>query len=369
MKSRTRINKTRVVLVLIAIFIFVMGVSSIMSNSNEDTKTNQDEYSIKILEKEVIENTEGTEKDESTEDLSETENTGNTEVMPTEEELLNEDEYGVSILKDSDYIFEKEYTLDYEETSKEEDDELKIEYYIVKKGDTLYEIAKKLGKDIDILIANNPEVRDGVLQIGQKLALLSKEGINYEIKKGDTFSELSNRYKVKIADILEENDLNTTNLVVGQKIFIPNPDIHYIKSKNQNVYVRSQRNSGFSWPIKWRGVTSPFGQRFHPVLKKYYMHDGVDLRASTGTNIYAPRSGRVTYAGWSGGYGNLLKLSHSNGYSTRYGHLVNIFVNSGEYVKKGQLVAETGNTGRSTGPHLHYEIRKNGKPLDPMRFR
>ncbi len=299
-----------------------------------------------------------------------------TDELPTQNELMSFEDSGLEMILDDSYIFEREYDLPNNEIEIPKEDKVNIElqeqYYTVKKGDSLYKIARKLGEDMDILIANNPKVKNGVLQIGQKLVLLSKNGIYYKVKKGDTLGAISNKYKIKIATILDENKLNNTNLVIGEKLFLPNPDMNYIKKNNQGVYVKSNINSrtkGFAWPIKWRGVTSPFGKRFHPVLKKYILHAGVDLKASVGVPIYAPKDGKITYSGWMGGYGNLIKLKHSGGYSTRYGHLSKIYVKNGQYVKKGQLIAKTGSTGRVTGPHLHYEIRKNGKPLDPIRFR
>lgn len=309
-----------------------------------------------------------------------------TDEMPTQSELMNLEESGLEIISDDSYIFEREYELsdtdegidiklEEKETLKSKEKtsgELEEKYYTIKKGDSLYKIARKLGEDMDILIANNPKVKTGVLQIGQKLVLLSKKGIYYNVKKGDTLGAISNKYKIKIATILDENNLNNTNLVVGEKLFLPNPDMNYIKKKNKPVYAKSNiksRTKGFAWPIKWKGVTSPFGKRFHPVLKKYILHAGVDLRAAVGVPIYAPKDGKITYAGWMGGYGKLIKLKHSGGYSTRYGHLSKIYVKNGQYIKKGQLIGKTGSTGRVTGPHLHYEIRKNGRPLDPMRFR
>ncbi|WEF53117.1 M23 family metallopeptidase [[Pseudomonas] carboxydohydrogena] len=98
------------------------------------------------------------------------------------------------------------------------------------------------------------------------------------------------------------------------------------------------------------------------------MHTGLDFRASTGDPVRATADGKVTSAGWSGGYGRMVEIDHGNGLATRYGHLSQIDVKVGDVVKIGEVVGEVGSTGRSTGPHLHYETRINGEAVDPQRF-
>jgi hypothetical protein len=115
-------------------------------------------------------------------------------------------------------------------------------------------------------------------------------------------------------------------------------------------------------------VTSPFGTRIDPFFGRLALHPGVDLRQSYGSPVYATAAGKVTIAAPSGGYGNLVEIDHGNGLATRYGHLSTILVSEGETVEAGQEVGKIGTTGRSTGPHLHYEVRIDGEPVDPMRF-
>jgi len=121
-------------------------------------------------------------------------------------------------------------------------------------------------------------------------------------------------------------------------------------------------------PLNYRRIASNFGYRIHPVTKKKSFHAGLDLPAKHGTPIYAPASGVVVYADKKGAYGNFLLLAHSYGFKTAYGHLSRFAVKSGDYVSKGQKIAYVGSTGRSTGPHLHYEIRYLTKWLDPKKF-
>jgi murein DD-endopeptidase MepM/ murein hydrolase activator NlpD len=114
--------------------------------------------------------------------------------------------------------------------------------------------------------------------------------------------------------------------------------------------------------------TSGFGVRSDPFLGRPAMHTGLDFRAATGDPVRATANGKVVSAGWSGGYGRMVEIDHGNGLSTRYGHLSEIGVKVGEAVKIGQMIGEVGSTGRSTGPHLHYETRIDGEAVDPQKF-
>lgn len=121
-------------------------------------------------------------------------------------------------------------------------------------------------------------------------------------------------------------------------------------------------------PVHDARVTSPFGMRWHPILGIRRMHDGIDLAAPRGTPVYATANGRVAMAQRFGGYGNFVELEHGGDLETRYGHLSSYTVHVGEEVHKGELIGYVGSTGLSTGPHLHYEVRVDGKPVNPAFF-
>jgi murein DD-endopeptidase MepM/ murein hydrolase activator NlpD len=121
-------------------------------------------------------------------------------------------------------------------------------------------------------------------------------------------------------------------------------------------------------PVGLMEVTSPFGIRTDPFLGRPALHPGIDLRGEVGEPVHATADGKVVVAGWDGGYGNLVEIDHGNGLSTRYGHLSKIEVKVGQQVRIGQVVGEIGSTGRSTGPHLHYETRINGEAVNPEKF-
>jgi murein DD-endopeptidase MepM/ murein hydrolase activator NlpD len=121
-------------------------------------------------------------------------------------------------------------------------------------------------------------------------------------------------------------------------------------------------------PAPGRSVTSPFGVRTDPLLGTAALHSGMDFRAPTGMPAKVTAHGVVVKAGWNGGYGRMVEVDHGNGFTTRYGHLSKISVTVGERLDAGDVVGKTGSSGRSTGPHLHYEIRHNGEAIDPLRF-
>ncbi len=123
-----------------------------------------------------------------------------------------------------------------------------------------------------------------------------------------------------------------------------------------------------SMPVRHGIETSPFGYRSDPFNGRVSFHPGIDFATAEGSGVYATASGVVTWAGERNGYGNLVEINHGDGVLTHYGHCRDINVHLGEVVSRGQLIAHVGSTGRSTGPHLHYEVVRNGEPVDPANF-
>ena len=166
-------------------------------------------------------------------------------------------------------------------------------------------------------------------------------------------------YKSGIKENVIEN-INVKNIIDNQEV-----------QRIQNIQNENINNKNFGkilWPVKSGKITSKFGNRNHPVLKSVKFHRGVDIAVSLGTPVYAGIRGIVTFAGKRGNYGNLVEIEGSDGIKVRYAHLSKIDVVAGQRVSDGEKVAETGNTGMSTGPHLHYEIIVDESPVNPLNF-
>jgi murein DD-endopeptidase MepM/ murein hydrolase activator NlpD len=138
---------------------------------------------------------------------------------------------------------------------------------------------------------------------------------------------------------------------------------------NQLDHVKNYaRRLPLSHPGEGKEITSTFGHRMDPFFGKLALHAGIDFRQKTGQKVVASGAGKVIHAGPAGGYGILVEIDHGDGITTRYGHLSKVLVKEGQKVEQGDVIALSGNTGRSTGPHLHYEVRRNNRAVDPMRF-
>ncbi len=201
--------------------------------------------------------------------------------------------------------------------------------------------------------------------------IIKNKKIHYTVKYGDTLWSLSKRFNISLYKLINDNNIkNPRALRVGEVlIIVPGKNNNSIK-KNQKKYTFNYRRSKrrkfkLIWPLRGR-VTSGFGVRISPYSKKMEFHTGVDIGVPVGTKIHAAENGRVIFTGIKGGYGITIIISHKKGYKTLYGHCLISYVKKGAYVRKGQVIGKVGLTGITTGPHLHFEIRKNNVAIDPF---
>ena len=282
--------------------------------------------------------------------------------------------------------------------TKEKLDPIVTKNYVVTQGDSLWSIANSQNIELDTLVGSNSFKTSARLRPGVILRIPNQEGIFYVLKKGEDIEAVSKRYGVSMNKIRQVNvTQNVDALRAGDEIFLPgarpeglieHKDVKVVEVKKSapaktqkaqaktpakaekpsggEVAVRRARG-GFRWPVMGR-INSPFGWRQHPITRRKDFHTGIDIKAERNDPIKAAGSGRVLYSGWMGGYGKVLVVEHPNGQSTLYAHCSTLLAAKGASVSSGQLVARIGTTGRSTGPHLHFEVRNGNSPVNPIKY-
>lgn len=252
--------------------------------------------------------------------------------------------------------------------------------YTISQGDSLLKLAHKFNTTVAQL-QNDNNIQGTLVKIGQEIVISPNKKLyrvvsampkgskasnvnllNHKIKRGESLSVIAKNYRTTVGSIVAQNNLKSTVVLAGQTIKVPT--VKGFKITNKTSVKRTVK-----WKRPTRGyLSSAYGYRTHPVYKKRSFHAGIDIAAPKGTPILAATNGKVIYAGRRSGYGNLVIVSHANGYSTRYAHCSSIIARKGQYVKAGQIIGRVGATGVATGNHLHFEVRKNGKTLNPVSF-
>lgn len=188
--------------------------------------------------------------------------------------------------------------------------------------------------------------------------------INKSIKRQNKyFNPLANSKKNNAGGTFEPDVPAVNNEKISQKlqeVFNQIDTVDYYREMMKSVPLGK--------PVWSYWLSSPFGRRSDPFNSKSARHKGVDLASNKGNSVKTMANGKVIRAGWASGFGNLVEIDHGNGFKTRYAHLNKFYVKKGQQVKRGEAIAEVGSTGRSTGPHLHYEVIYNGVNVDPMAF-
>ncbi len=240
--------------------------------------------------------------------------------------------------------------------------------YTVKSGDTLSELSEKFETTaLGIKLANN--LVDDRIYVGQELAIPRSrmgggEGANvefkviYEVSAGDTLSHLAKKFATDIDTIRKDNNLPDDKIISGQQLTIRH---------NSHVSADGFKKGRLIWPVIGR-ISSYYGNRIHPIYSTNQFHNGLDIAVSKGTPVRAAAAGFIITSGNLNGYGQTIIIDHGDGYTTLYGHNDTLLVKVGASVLAGQIIALSGNTGQSTGPHLHFEVREKNQTVDPILF-
>lgn len=240
-----------------------------------------------------------------------------------------------------------------------------ISIYVVHQGDSLGQIAKMFDVSVNTIIWAN-SLSGSAITPGQKLVILPVSGIYYTVNKGDTINNIAKKYKADVDEVMAFNGLSEDTLLnPGDMIIIP--DGEQVIPTQSNVSSGSKIARGAQNTPDYAGYyVRPIGYGEGRKTQGLHGYNGIDIGASVGTPVIAAAAGEVIVArasGWNGGYGEYLVIKHGNGTQTLYSHMSSLVVQEGARVFQGQIIGYVGSTGRSTGPHLHFEIRGAKNPF------
>jgi len=231
--------------------------------------------------------------------------------------------------------------------------------YTVQSGDNISTLAINFGLNWGTLLSVNKITAARLLQIGRVLKIPNQDGLLYTVKNGDSLSSIAGRYNVESDAIKSANELFSERITAGLEIFVPGARMGWdeINERNGDLFI---------WPVS-NTLTSYYGWRPDPFNRsRRQFHNGIDIRGSVGTPVRAAMAGRVSRAGWDRVLGNYVLINHHSGYRTLYGHLNAIRTRTGAYVNQGERIGDVGNTGQSTGAHLHFMVYRNGVTINPL---
>ncbi|MDO8570699.1 MAG: M23 family metallopeptidase [Candidatus Daviesbacteria bacterium] len=243
--------------------------------------------------------------------------------------------------------------------------------YEVQSGDTLSKVAEKFNISTDTVKWANDLIYTDTIKPGQKLKILPVSGVSHTVKSGDTLESVAKKYSTEAQGILDFpfNDVpDDFSLKIGQVLIVPNgtPPQAPVAIRQVPIFKVAPNSSTFQAPGGGNFIWPSFG----PYLSQYFAwyHPGIDIPNRSAPPIIASDGGMIIVAGWpdNTGYGNRVVIDHGNGYTTLYAHMSNIYVSAGQTVSRGQTIGQMGSTGRSTGTHLHFEIRYKGIAVNPL---
>lgn len=263
-----------------------------------------------------------------------------------------------------------------------------LEDYVPLPGDTLAAVALRLGCELPLLKALNPKLQAGHLPERESIQIYRGDVLRVEVQKGDTLWQISQDHKVTLREVVWLNHLEHLSLRPGQVVFLPKGGLSESVRRRASLDLRTsellakarkktpkdtQKMAGTAVgatvfrPIRGR-VSSGFGWRSHPLLKKSRFHKGVDIAAPKGTPIQSLYGGKVIFAGRAGAGGKSIILRHPNGLETVYAHCDKLLVEKGQKIEQGATIGKVGKTGLATAPHLHFAMRRGRSSIDPLPF-
>lgn len=239
-------------------------------------------------------------------------------------------------------------------------DPLFYSVYTVEKGDIVGQIAERFGVSQDAIISLNKLKNTRTLQIGQLLKIPSINGIIYTAKKGDTPEAIADKYRISLEKIALANDIEDNVVTQGTVLFLPDAKLDWgtLQEINGDLFIKPLKGGYY--------ISSRYGWRDNPFTGRRTFHNGVDMATSQGTSVYAALDGKVTATGYDVAYGNYVIVSHHSGYQTMYAHLASVLTVRGKYVTTTTRIGTVGNTGQSTGSHLHFTVYKNRATINPV---
>ncbi|MFA6391701.1 MAG: peptidoglycan DD-metalloendopeptidase family protein [Patescibacteria group bacterium] len=248
-----------------------------------------------------------------------------------------------------------------------------VVYHEVQGGETVSDIASQYDISTNTILWENKLGARDFIKPGQKLTILPVSGISYQVKSGDTLDKIAEKYEAEASEIVEYNQLASAEAISKDQIIIlpggepPAPPAPVVQPTSRfasvsNFFVPADATPTYGtklqWPTPSRRINQYYGWR----------HTGIDIDGDTTSPNYAADTGRVTAAGWSGGYGLMVMIDHGNGMQTLYGHFSKIAVSVGDNVSRGQTLGMMGCTGWCTGNHLHFEVIVNGRKQNPLSY-
>jgi murein DD-endopeptidase MepM/ murein hydrolase activator NlpD len=267
------------------------------------------------------------------------------------EELISEEESGVLLTEAT-----LESMSEPETVSKSRI--LFCDSHLVQSGENISSLAISFGLNQDSIISVNRITNTRLLQIGKILSIPNQDGVFHTVKKGENLSGIAQSYKADTEAIKTVNELFSDKITPETEIFIPGARLDWSRLQEINGDL-------FMWPANG-AITSFYGWRRDPFNRsRRHFHNGIDIKGSTGAPVRAAMAGRVSSVGYDNVFGNYVIISHNSGYRTLYGHMSVIRTRTGAYVAQGERIGDIGNTGQSTGSHLHFTVYKNGATTNP----